>query len=124
MSAETVVLLVLAILLAVAAALAVALLYRRRLARLGREGLRTSLRGEPPELEGTARLIGVQSRGLGQLRGTGTLALTARELVFLMWAPRSELRISRDAIEAVETRHGVAGKRVAGKQLYVALAHC
>lgn len=119
MSADTVALLAVGTVSAIAAALAVALLGLRRLARSGREELRSNLRGERPQLEGTARLIGVKSRGLGQIRGTGTLALTARELVFVMWAPRRELRVSRDAIEAVETGHGVAGKRVAGKQLHV-----
>lgn len=119
MSAETLVLLVVAILLAVAVTLAVALIFVRRLARSGRQQIRTSLRGELAELEGNARLIGVESRGRGQMRGTGTLALTARELVFVMWAPRQELRIPREAIESVETGHGVAGKRVAGKQLHV-----
>lgn len=116
MSAVTIVLLVAGILVAVAA---VALIVLRRLARSGRAELRASLRDQRPELEGNARLIGVQSRGRGQMRGTGTLALTERELVFLMWVPRRELRISRDAIEAVETGHGVAGKRVAGEQLHV-----
>jgi hypothetical protein len=53
------------------------------------------------------------------MRGTGTLALTAGELVFLMWLPRRELRIPRDAIESVETGHGLAGKWTGGELLHV-----
>ena len=53
------------------------------------------------------------------MRGTGTLALTARELVFLMWVPRRELRIAREAIKSVETGHGVAGKRTSRDLLHV-----
>jgi hypothetical protein len=53
------------------------------------------------------------------MRGTGALALTRRELVFLVWVPRRELRIPRDAIESVETGHGVAGKWTAAELLHV-----
>lgn len=77
------------------------------------------LGGERPELAGNARLIGVQSRGRGQMRGTGTLALISGELVFLMWVPQRELRIPREAIESVDSAHGVAGKRVGGNALHV-----
>jgi hypothetical protein len=94
-------------------------LFLRRLARSAREDLHERLDGETPELEGTARLVGVKSRGLGQMRGTGTLALTGGEVVFLMWVPRRELRIPREAIEAVETGHGVAGKWTSAELLHV-----
>jgi hypothetical protein len=53
------------------------------------------------------------------MRGTGTLALISGELVFLMWVPQRELRIPREAIESVDSAHGVAGKRVGGKALHV-----
>ena len=94
-------------------------LFLRRLARSAREDLHERLRGEPPELEGNARLVGVKSRGLAQMRGTGTLALTRGEMVFLMWLPRRELRIPRDSIESVATGHGVAGKWTAADLLHV-----
>ena len=94
-------------------------LFLRRLARSAREDLHERLRGEPVELEGNARLVGVKSRGLGQMRGTGTLALTRGEIMFLMWVPRRELRILRDAIESVETSHGVAGKWTGAELLHV-----
>ena len=97
----------------------VALSVVRRSARSAREQLHRGLRSERAELEGNAQLVGVKSRGLGQMRGTGTLALTARELVFLMWVPRRELRIAREAIESVETGHGVAGKRTSRDLLHV-----
>lgn len=94
-------------------------LFLRRLARSAREDLHERLRGERPQLEGNARLVGVKSRGPGQMRGTGTLALTPGEVVFLMWLPRRELRIARDAIESVETGHGVAGKWTGAELLHV-----
>jgi hypothetical protein len=94
-------------------------LFLRRLARSAREDLHERLRGERPQLEGNARLVGVKSRGPGQMRGTGTLALTPGEIVFLMWVPRRELRIARDAIESVETGHGVAGKWTGAELLHV-----
>jgi hypothetical protein len=94
-------------------------LFLRRLARSAREDLHERLGDQPAELEGNARLIGVKSRGLGQMRGTGTLALTSDEVVFLMWLPRRELRIPLDAIESVETGHGVAGKWTGAELLHV-----
>jgi hypothetical protein len=94
-------------------------LFLRRLARSAREDMHERLRGERPQLEGNARLVGVKSRGPGQMRGTGTLALTPGEVVFLMWVPRRELRIARDAIESVETGHGVAGKWTGAELLHV-----
>ncbi len=101
------------------AVFAVVVLLLRRSARSAREELRRNLHDEDTELEGNARLIGVQSRGAGQMRGTGSLALTPRELVFLMWVPRRELRIAREAIESAETGHGLAGKRTGAKLLHV-----
>ncbi len=105
--------------LVVVASCAVGLLLARGRAGSAREDMPRRLYGERPELEGNARLIGVQSRGRGQMRGTGTLALISGELVFLMWVPQRELRIPREAIESVEPGHGVAGKRVGGKALHV-----
>lgn len=112
-------LIVIGTLLVIGVALSGALLFVRRAARSGREELHRSLGTERPETEGNARLIGVKSRGLGQMRGSGTLALTHAELVFLMWVPRRELRIAREAIESVETGHGLAGKRTRGNLLHV-----
>jgi hypothetical protein len=94
-------------------------LFLRRLARSAREDMHERLCGERPQLEGNARLVGVKSRGPGQMRGTGTLALTLGEVVFLMWVPRRELRIARDAIESVQTGHGVAGKWTGAELLHV-----
>ena len=114
-----VVLVVIGTLLLVAAACVVALVFVSRWARSARKDLHGRLRSESTELEGTARLVGVQSRGLGQMRGTGTMALTAQELVFLMGVPRRELRIPREAIESVQTGHGLAGKWTSGELLHV-----
>jgi hypothetical protein len=52
-----------------------------------------------------ANFFGVKSRGIGQLRGNGCLALTRDELLFLMWVPRREIRIPRsDILRAGKTR--------------------
>jgi hypothetical protein len=112
-------LIVLGTLLVIAAAMAVALLFVLRWARSAREELHRSLRTERAQLEDDARLVGVRSRGLVQVRGTGTLALTARELVFVMWVPRRELRIPREAIESAQAGHGLPGYRSGGEVLHV-----
>ena len=109
----------LATVLLIAAVVVAALLFVLRSARSAREELRRSLRTERALLEGDARLVGVRSRGRVQARGTGTLALTARELVFVMWMPRRELRIPREAIESAQTGHGLPGYRSGGELLHV-----
>lgn len=107
------------IVLAVIASCVIGVVLVRGRARSARDEIPRRLGTDRSALASNARLIGVQSRGLGQMRGTGTLALTSGELVFLMWVPRRELRIPRQAIESVATGHGVAGKRIGGKALHV-----
>ncbi|HYH27368.1 MAG TPA: hypothetical protein VEA19_01170 [Actinomycetota bacterium] len=60
--------------------------------------------------------FGVESRGAFQIRGNGCLALTADELVFVLWLPRRELRIPRARITAVERTRWHLGKTV-GREL-------
>lgn len=57
-----------------------------------------------------ANTFGVESLGKGQVRGTGTLALTADELLFAQWVPNRLLRISRAAITEVTTTRSWLGK--------------
>jgi hypothetical protein len=65
------------------------------------------------------RFFGRASAGRGQIRGNGDLALTADELVFVMWVPRRTLRIPRPAIEAVDTPRGFLGKTSGARLLRV-----
>jgi hypothetical protein len=57
-----------------------------------------------------ASFFGQQSRGVGQMRGSGTLILTDDDLIFEMWVPRRELRIPLRSISAVETPTSFLGK--------------
>lgn len=64
-----------------------------------------------------ANFFGVESRGSGQIRGNGVLALTASELWFSLLAPETELTIPLAAITAVELVPSHLGKAVAGRRL-------
>ncbi|TFG18265.1 MAG: hypothetical protein EU530_09515 [Promethearchaeota archaeon] len=46
--------------------------------------------------------FGQESKGLGQVRGNGSLILTDSELYFEMWAPKRVLRIPTHMIKSVE----------------------
>ncbi|MHA1111328.1 MAG: hypothetical protein ACTSRE_09515 [Promethearchaeota archaeon] len=46
--------------------------------------------------------FGQESKGLGQVRGNGSLILTDSELYYEMWAPKRVLRIPRNSILRVE----------------------
>ncbi len=46
--------------------------------------------------------FGQESKGLGQVRGNGSLILTDTELYFEMWTPKRSLRIHRHMIKKVE----------------------
>lgn len=69
-----------------------------------------------------ANFFGVESRGATQMRGNGCLAATSEEVVFLMWLPRRELRISRERITSVERVRSHLGKRIGRDLLKVAFA--
>jgi hypothetical protein len=49
-----------------------------------------------------ANFFGQESKGLGQVRGNGSLLLTESELYFEMWAPKRILRIPKHMIKSVE----------------------
>ena len=57
-----------------------------------------------------ANFFGQESRGPMQLRGTGTIVLTDKELYFERLWPRREYRIPLSAIEAVEMPTSYLGK--------------
>jgi hypothetical protein len=57
-----------------------------------------------------AMFFGQQSKGVRQLRGNGTLAITDRELYFRKWAPAAEHIIPISAIQVIETPLAFLGK--------------
>lgn len=59
-----------------------------------------------------ANFFGVESRGKAQVRGNGHLALTADEIVFVMWVGSRRLRIPRSAITSVHRKRSHLGKTV------------
>lgn len=63
-----------------------------------------------------ANFFGVESRGTGQVRGNGALALTASELWFAQIVPASELTIMVRDIHAVDLVSSHLGKS-SGRQL-------
>lgn len=69
--------------------------------------------------EDDANTFGVESAGKGQVRGNGTLALTADELLFAQWVPNRLLRIPRAAITEVTTGGSWLGKTISRPLLVV-----
>ena len=63
--------------------------------------------------------LGQASRGHGQIRGNGTLALTADALVFVLWVPRRQVVIPLARILTVDTTRSHLGKRVGAALLRV-----
>ncbi len=57
-----------------------------------------------------ANFFGQESGGVMQMRGNGTLVLTAIELYFERWLARKEYRIPLNAIQAIETPTSYLGK--------------
>jgi hypothetical protein len=68
--------------------------------------------------EDDANTFGVESRTAFQVRGNGTLALTADELLFAQWVPDRLVRIPRATITEVTTARSWLGKTI-GRQLLV-----
>ena len=66
--------------------------------------------------EDDANTFGVESRTAFQVRGNGTLAVTADELLFAQWVPNRLERIPRAAITEVATTKSWLGKTI-GRQL-------
>lgn len=74
---------------------------------------------EPRLLEPAANFFGIESKGLGQVRGNGCLALSDSEVVFVMWAPRRTLRFPRGQIVNVDTPRSHLGKTRGGQLLKI-----
>lgn len=82
---------------------------------LGRVGRRS--REAAQQQYPNARLIdaavsfwGQQSRGVGQVRGNGTLIVTNDAVIFQMWGPIQEYRIPMNAIQSIENPRAFLGK--------------
>lgn len=58
----------------------------------------------------SANFFGQESRGVGQLRGNGTLALTDQQIYFRKWVPVTEYTIPFASIQAIETPLAFLGK--------------
>lgn len=82
---------------------------RRGLASATRDAT-MALGGAATLREGTVRSMGLESGGAARLRGTGHLAVTEDEIVFVLVAPRRTLRIARDAVVQVDTTRTHAGR--------------
>jgi hypothetical protein len=91
-------------------------IWLRRRSRRARADLAAALEGRAPHLVAPARFFGVRSAGLTQVRGTGYLAATSDELLYVQLAPSRTLRIRRSDLEAVDTPRSFLGK-TAGRRL-------
>ncbi len=69
--------------------------------------------------ESDANSFGVESLGPRQVRGNGTLALTADELLFAQWIPNRLFRIRRGWIIDVTTPRSHLGKTMVSRLLKV-----
>ena len=63
-------------------------------------------------MDDRANSLGIESRGVAQIRGNGCLAATGDEVLFVMWIPRRELLIERERITAVERAGSHVGKTI------------
>jgi hypothetical protein len=113
-SAIAVVALVLGILLLVALALVPLILRARRVAAAVEAELPAGVKRKA-----TVNGLGLQSRGRAQVRGNGSLVLTADELLFRQWVPDRETRIPLAAITSVGTEKSWLGKWVGQRLLCV-----
>ncbi len=57
-----------------------------------------------------ANCFGLESSGAGQIRGNGYLAVTAAEVVFVMWVPRRVVHIRRPLLIEADTTRSHLGK--------------
>ncbi len=67
----------------------------------------------------SANFFGLQSKGMGQLRGNGLLVLTESKLLFRMLVPASWIEIPLDRIHAIEQPLSWLGKSRGHKLLAV-----
>jgi hypothetical protein len=69
--------------------------------------------------EDWANFFGLQSRGVGQIRGNGPLLLTASALHFFLLMPQREVRIELAHITRTDIVSSFLGKTVGGPLLLV-----
>jgi hypothetical protein len=65
---------------------------------------------EPRRIDDQVNCFGLESRGMAQVRGTGCLAATGNEVVFVLWYPRRTLCIDRSEIVGIDTPTSHLGK--------------
>jgi hypothetical protein len=93
---------------------------QRRRADARAEIERDVLRGHAAKrFDEHASFLGLQSKGAGQMRGNGTLALTSDELAFVLWMPHQTIRIPLRDIVMVDTAKSHLGKSLATPLLRV-----
>ena len=93
---------------------------RKALERIAKGGeKRIAALGIQPTRQGPARSLGITSQGVGQMRGSGTLALTDSELIFLQAVPATDTRIPLSSVTVVDTCTSHLGKSVGSKLLRI-----
>jgi hypothetical protein len=65
----------------------------------------------------SANFFGIKSKGKGQVRGNGVLALTHDFLIFYMWLPKRKIVIQYKSIQSCEKIKGFLGKIRGGAPL-------
>ena len=95
------------------------LLTRRALAR--KEELAARALAPEPVIYSTckANFFGLKSKGMGQLRGNGVLALTGSQLAFFMLKPSRTFKVPLAAVRHIEDPRSWLGKTVAQRLLAV-----
>lgn len=102
------------ILLGVVAAvvvLAAAAAWVRRATRHAARRLQAALQGQAPVMQERGNSFGRRSAGVTQVRGTGYLAVTHRDLIFAQWVPAATLTISLADVTGVDVAAAHLGKR-------------
>ncbi len=89
-----------------------AILFRRRRRKIAEEVLARLDANQVLAFDEGANCFGVESKGKGQVRGNGCLALSPKGLLFIMWVPRKELHVPLDRITSVERVKSHLGKSI------------
>lgn len=92
------------------AVFAVVIVWLSRLKRAASAAVRERVGDRSVLMDDQALSFGVESRGMMQARGTGCLAATQDEIVFVMWVGGHEIVIPRRDVTSVETPRSHLGK--------------
>ncbi len=90
------------------AIVAVAIWWLRRMANNNEQAMRA--RFPSAHIVRSANFFGQESLGKTQLRGNGTMAITADGITFERWLPRKQFHIPAASIQRVETPRWFLGK--------------